>query len=281
MTQVNPLRHYFRGIKLYIGLPSGTSFYSPDIVEFTESGEVGIMPMTAKDEVITRNPDALLNGEAISQIITSCVPAVKQPKKLLANDIDTLMIAIRHATYGDDLEVNVACPECKHMNKFSVNITQNLATMAKLDPEYIVELKDGIKIYVKPFSYQDTILAMRAQFEQFKIAKNIGNDKLSDEDRMKIFSKSFNEISNLNVQLITNCIVKITQESEDLQVTDPKFILEFLQNIEKHVFNQLDELIKEINSIGVNKMFNAVCEECKHEWEAAIDFNPINFFTES
>jgi hypothetical protein len=98
---------------------------------------------------------------------------------------------------------------------------------------------------------------------------------------MKIFSKSFTTISNLNIQLITNCIVKITQESVDLVVTEQDFILEFLQNIEKHVFAELDKLIKEINAIGVNKKFNAVCTECKHEWEAAIDFNPINFFTES
>lgn len=281
MTQSNPLRHYFRHIKLYVPLPSGTTYYTSDIVEFTDSGEIGIMPMTAKDEVITRNPDALLNGEAITQIITSCVPAVKDPKKLLANDIDTLMIAIRHATYGDDLEVNVACPKCEHANKFAINITQSLATMAKLDPEYAIELPDGIKIFVKPFSYQDTILAMRAQFEQYKIAKNISNDKLSDDDRVRIFSKSFNEISNLSMQLISNCIIKITQEAEDLEVTEKPFILEFIQNIEKHVFGELDALVKEINSIGVNKTFNAKCEKCEHEWEASIDFNPINFFTES
>lgn len=274
----NPLQQFFRAVKLYTKLPSGTAYYND--VDFNDDGEVGIMPMTAKDEVMARNPDALLNGEAIVDIINSCVPGVKNPRKLLTNDIDALMIAIRHATYGDDLEVTTDCPKCKHSNTFSVNVSQSLSSMTSLEPEYRIDLANGIAIFVKPFGYQETVKALQAQFEQFKVARNLTDEKLADEQRLKVFSTSFKTIANLNQELLTACIIKIVI-NDDTEVVNTKHISEFLQNVDKTTFAQLDDLVKKINAIGIKKDFNATCKECGHEWDASIDFNPVNFFTES
>ena len=82
----NPLSKFYRSPALYTSLPSGTSYYSSDQVEFTESGEVAVYPMTLSDEILLKNPDALLNGEAIASVISNCVPGVKKPKDLLSND---------------------------------------------------------------------------------------------------------------------------------------------------------------------------------------------------
>jgi len=237
--------------------------------------------MTSKDETITKNPDALLNGIAISEIITSCVPAVKKPKELLANDIDAIMIAIRHVTYGEDMVINIPCPECGHDNSFGVDLTTNIAQMEKLESEYTVAMDNGVKIYVKPFSYSDSIKALQAQFEQYKVTERLLDANTSDDERMKSFSEEFNKLAKLNAQIIANCIVKIVQEEEGIEVIDRNDINGFLENTEKKVFETIDQLIKDINDIGVSKHFPAKCEECNHEWEAAIDFNPVNFFTES
>ena len=277
----NPLQQYFRSIKFYITLPSGTSYYDDDVISFTDSDEVGVMAMTAKDEVYTKNPDALLNGEALALIISSCVPSVKQPKKLLTNDIDALMIAIRHATYGEDLEVNMPCPECEHPNTFTVNISQSLSNIGKLESEYFLGTKDGIKIYIKPFSYTDTVRALQAQFDQYKIAAELGDQSKSEESRMKTFSKTFKALVELNTELLVNCIIKIDNDAGELSVTNQEHISEYIQNMEKSTFAELDTLIKDVNAIGVNKTFDAVCDKCEHKWEAEIDFNPVNFFTES
>ena len=188
MTQINPLKQFFRAIKLYVPLPSGTTYYD-DTIEFNADGEVGIMPMTAKDEMMIKNPDALLNGEAIVSVINSCVPAIKNPKQLLSNDIDSLLIAIRHASYGDDLEVDSQCPKCDAKNKFTINVTQSLSKMVKLDPEYFVGTQDGIKIYVKPFSYNEVVQSLKAQFEQHKLAQNLSNENLPEEERLRILQQ--------------------------------------------------------------------------------------------
>ena len=118
----NPLAGHFRSPKLYTQLPSKGRFYDSEILEMPETGELPIYPMTAKDELIMKNPDALLNGEAIAQVVASCVPSVKRPRQLLSNDIDTLLIAIQGATYGDDMEVSTACDKCGENTTATVSV---------------------------------------------------------------------------------------------------------------------------------------------------------------
>ena len=70
MTE-NPLLKYFRKPAIYVSLPTKGNF-NPEI-EQTIIDEVGVLPMTAIDEIALRNPDALLNGEAMISLMKSCV----------------------------------------------------------------------------------------------------------------------------------------------------------------------------------------------------------------
>ena len=162
--QQNPLKQYFRQFKIYLKLPSGTTYYPQDAVQFTDSGEIGILPMTGKDELALKNPDALLNGEALIEVIKSCVPGVKNPRVLLSNDIDALITAIRFATFDDGLETLLHCPECNHENLFKLNLQYALDNMEFLDPEYVVNLDSGISVFVKPHSFPDLLRSLHAQF---------------------------------------------------------------------------------------------------------------------
>ena len=55
--------------------------YSDDVLD-TSIEEHPVLPMTAKDELIMKNPDALLNGDAVIQVIESCVPTIKNAMAL-------------------------------------------------------------------------------------------------------------------------------------------------------------------------------------------------------
>ena len=70
-NQSNPLSAYFRAPKMYLDIPSSAKFYTDDICATPESGEFAIYPMTTKDELMLKNPDALLNGEAKAAMFTS------------------------------------------------------------------------------------------------------------------------------------------------------------------------------------------------------------------
>ena len=57
MTEnTNPLNKYFRQASIYVALPSGTD-YPPEVVSPSKTGEIGVMPMTARDEIKFKTPD--------------------------------------------------------------------------------------------------------------------------------------------------------------------------------------------------------------------------------
>lgn len=272
---VNPLKQYFRQVKLYIKLPSYNTGFSNYAT--TKSGEVGIMPMTGQDEIALKNPDALLNGEALISVIKSCAPSIVDPTKLLSNDIDALITAIRYATYQDNLETLVNCPECKKANTFKIDISQALDNMTYLEPEYVVNLDSGLSVFVKPHGFNEVLKGLHAQFEQSKLMRAIENNEASGTQRTDIFKKTFVELTRLTVELTCSSIVKIVSEANDINVTEQKFIRDWLMNIDKVTADKIQEKIREINLIGIMKKFNAVCDGCGREWQIDIDFNPTNF----
>lgn len=275
--QPNPLKQYFRQVKLWMRLPSGTTYYSQGVVNFTDKGEVGVMPMTAKDELALKNPDGLLNGESLVEVLSSCVPAVKNPRMLLTNDIDALITAIRFATFNDSLETTMLCPACNHENKFKLDLEYALDNMNYLEPNYVINLDSGISVYVQPYAFPDLLKGLHAQFESTKLQRAVENSTITDEERSALFGKSFKELATITFDLMQNSVVKIVDESNNVNVTNKAHIREFLFNVEKSSADKISELVKEINLIGIKRSFIAKCEKCEHEWESEIDFNPVNF----
>jgi hypothetical protein len=276
-TQGNPLKQYFRHIKMYLKLPSGGNYYKPEVIEMNDNGEVGILPMTGKDELILKNPDALLNGEALVEVITSCVPSVKQPRLLLANDIEALITAVRYATYNDSLETSLVCPACQAENNFKINLQYALDNMAMLESEYVVNLESGVSVFVKPYTFPGMLKALHSQFEHTKLGRAIQSDTISEEKRLEIFSIAFKDIAVTKFDLLTSTIIKVVDESNNVNVSDSSHIKEFLKNIDKVSLDKISDLVDEINRVGIKRTFTANCEKCSHKWESEIDFNPVNF----
>jgi len=285
----NPLSEYFRSPKLYVKLPTGGKFYTKDIVEYPESGELPIFPMTAKDELIMKNPDALLNGEAVIQLIKSCVPNVKDVRRLISNDVDVLLIAIQGATSGDDIEVSAPCPGCDEAITGIASVEGAIETMAVLEEAYTVETEQGLVIEVKPLEYSNTIKAGIASFQSTR-SLQVMSEMPDDMDKLKLFNESFVKMADMNYQLIVAAVhsVKIGQGDDAKTITDRDHIKEFLDNCEASVGQSIEEAVADINKIGVQKtmMFECDKDSCKEEgkpkeFEAAISFDPVNFFTAS
>ncbi len=278
MPPQNPLKQFFRQAKFYIKVPSGVKYYPPGVIEFTDGGEIGIMPMTGKDELVLKNPDALLNGEALIEVITSCVPGVKNPRALLTNDINALITAIRYATYNDTLETTINCPVCTHENTYNLDLQYALDNMTTLESDYFVNL-DSVTVYVRPYAFPELLKGLHSQFEQSKLAKAIDNESITDGQRSDIFTKAFKEIAIVKFDLMTQAVQKVVYsvDGNEQAVTDKRFIKEFLQNINKKDVDKVTDLVDEINAIGIKRTFTAKCEKCEHSWENEIDFNPVNF----
>jgi hypothetical protein len=277
----NPLSKFYRTATLSVKLPSRGKYYSDGVVELNDDDEVGILPMTAQDELVLQNPDALLNGEAVTKVIKSCVPDVKIPKKLLNCDIDVLMIAIRVASYGDDAMMEQNCPKCKEKNSFTLNLDNLLNHADTLDEEYETVLDSELTVYIAPSKFENVVKQQKAAFHNTKLEQAIRDPDLSDEQRLKILSQVFEKMANLTFEQTLDSISKVVftdGEGELIEVTDKKHISQWLNNTEKNSIDAIQDKISEVNSIGIEKTLQAKCMHCEYMWEATIEFNPVNFF---
>lgn len=279
-NNTSPLKKFYRVVKTTVRLPSRGLFYEDGVVNLNDEYEVNILPMTAADELILKNPDALLSGQSIVEVIRSCVPAVKKPTKLLSCDIDTLMVGIRDASYGDDSTMEIKCPSCGAQNTYGLNLEILLNQTEFLKESYSVDLEDNLKVYVRPGTFESVIKQQKTLLDNKKIETILGQNTLGEEEKLKLLAALFNKLGKLNYELILDSVIKVDITHEDGEVesvTNRTYIEDFLKNIDKGQVDKIEVVIRESNSVGIQDRIPAVCTSCSHEWEAPIEFNPVNF----
>ena len=200
MTEnANPLNKYFRQPAIYVSLPSGAD-YPPHVVTPTQTGEIGVMPMTAKDEIRFKTPDALMNGQGVVDVIQSCVPDIKDAWQIKSYDLDTILVAIRVATYGETMEINFNVPGANESVSHSVNLPAILDDLRKTKVDGHITLQDGLKITVRPLTYKDMTTTSLQTFQQQKMYSAIQDSQLSDEEKGKRFNEAFKALTDLKSQ---------------------------------------------------------------------------------
>lgn len=284
MTQNdNPLQGFYRSPKLYVGLPTQGIYYDETVVDLPENRELAVYSMTARDEMIMKNPDALLNGEAVAQVIQSCVPQVKAPRQMISNDVETLLVAIQSATHGDEMDITSTCPECNSTVSAVASIADALETMQVVEQHYVLETSSGLDIEVRPYSYESSVKAGIANFQSTRSLQGIG--AITDEmAQLSAFNESFVKLSALNFDLMVDSVSTIAgtdPEGEDFVVRDRGAIREFMENCESDVGHAIQDKISEINAIGVNKTMMMECANCEHQFTHEVGFDPVNFFIAS
>lgn len=272
----NPLRGYFREPGLATEIPSRGHFYEDGEVEFTARHEVDVCPMTANDELILKNPDALLSGDAMVRVIGSCCPGIQDPRNLLMDDFDALMLAIRAASYGDAMDFEPVCPSCGEKNETSVSINYILSTMKFHDREYIVRLSDDVSVHLRPYSYRVSNTTSLLAFEQSKYLEAVKNDDLTEDEKQKIFGETFANVADINKRLVMDSIIGV--EIPNGLVQDDDHISEWLENAPVGWIKEIEKRIQEVNDKGIAKTQKIICRGCEHEWETQIGYDPSHFF---
>ena len=275
MNSENPLIKYFRKPKIYVTLPTGGKF-NPEL-KTTLLDEVGVSAMSAIDEISLRNPEALLNGEAIKSVIESCVPTVGDPMKLCNIDIEALFLAVQYATYGNDLTHEHTCENCKEVSEYKIDVNEILNRFPDVE---IIDpiLFEDVNIHIRPPTLENVTRMALIDLEQKKIIQNLQkvDDDTPDMDIASKFYSSFKKIATFNVDMLANAISRI--ESPDAIVEDTQLISEFLQNVPSTVVKQLNTAIEKIvkKPEEINKM-QFKCESCGGVDEVYLEINPINF----
>jgi len=271
----NPLSNYFRQPKIFLKLPSNGEFYPPGSLDVSTTGEYPVYAMTAKDELILKTPDALLNGQATVELIRSCVPSIKEPWHMPTIDLDAVLMAIRVATYGKDMEVSANCPACQHLNDYVFDIVAYLNNLQQF--EYNADISVGpLKIKIRPYDYRESTKAAIKAVEQQRIFTTVTDDTLTDEQKLERFGQSFVKLTELTVDVVCGCIVSI--ETPEGTVTDKTMIEEFINNSSSEVFNSINDHVMNMkNQIEMRSQMVA-CDECKHQYEINVTMDQSNFF---
>ena len=274
MIENNPLKQYFRRPAIYIKLPSGCLDYSPAVVEVPESGELPVYPMTAIDEISTKTPDALFNGSAIVDLIKSCVPAIKDPWKISSVDLDALLIAIRSASNGNDMEIETECPACQEVSKYGVNLIGLLSTLKTGD--YKTEMKvNDLLLKFRPLTYKEMTEAGLGQFELQRMFVAI-NALENVEEKTQKSRDALKTITDITMQVLSKTIEYI--KTPNAFVDQNEYILDFIQNCDKNVFELIKTHNAELKVQSEVKPLKVKCVSCSHEYEQSFTINAADFF---
>jgi len=273
----NPLFKHFRQPAIYLKLPSQGRFYPDGSLELSVTGDIPIYPMTVKDELTLKTPDALMNGSGMAEVIRSCCPALKDPWVIPAVDLDAIFIAIRLASYGTSMDITTSCPHCKESNDHSVNLTTLLENIAPAN--YTDQPKiDNLIFKFKPQSYKDINLMNIATFEERRLVNNVLSSELADDEKKRLFDESFKKITELNVSMLISCIESITVDGKT--VADETQIREFLDNTSRNIFAEIKDKIQELMNRNKIQPISVVCDnqECTKEYTTDLVFDQANFF---
>lgn len=270
----NPLRQYFRRPAVYLKLPSGGKGYAPGVVEIPETGEIAIFPMTAIDEITTKTPDALYNGSAVTEIIKSCVPSVKDPWAINSMDLDALLIAIKAAEGGEGLEIESQCPSCQELATYNVNLIAALATLKAGDYDEELSIRD-LKIKFRPLTYREMNQAGIGQFEVQKMFQSL-EDIEDEEERKRKSQMALKSITELTMKILSQTIEYIKTPTAVVDKTE--YILDFLSNCDKAMYIAIRDHNAKLKAQTEMQPLKVKCIHCGNEYDQPFTLNPSDFF---
>ena len=252
-------------------------------MEKSGSGEIPVYSMTAKDELLIKTPDALMNGEATVEVIKSCCPLISDPWQMPIIDIDAVLIAIRIATYGEQMEINVPITgiEPVETETFTMDLRALLDGMQ--GKTWTTEFTLGeLTFEIAPLTYKQSTDLYQGTYESQRLASIMQRDDIPDQEKMEAFKEGFKKLSAQNLELVLKHIKAI--KTEDGSEANPKAIREFFDNTDKETFTQVSDFLeKNRNDWQIKPQIYKVPAEyvekgAPEEIQVPLVFDQSNFF---
>ena len=277
----NPLQKYFRQVKNYMRLPSKGKFYPAGVLDMPATGELPVYAMTAKDELLFKTPDALMNGQATVDVIQSCVPNIKNAWLMPSIDLDAVLIAIRIATYGESMDVNITVPNTTIKRDFSMDL--RLALDDLMAGQFAETMQIGaMTVTLRPINYKEFTDGAIKSFEEQRIVNVVNDDKLDEQTKVGMFQQSFRKLTDITIAMVANSVVSIAVDG--VVVTDPAHITEFIAKSEKNFYSAVMEHVQKqrdsfsIKPIKVTSTPEDIKAGAPATFEVPVTFDQSNFF---
>ena len=256
-------------------LPSDGRFWPIGSVELSHNRDLPVLSMTGKDEIILKTADALINGTATTDMIQSCIPNIKNAWDMPRIDLDAILIAIRIASYGDKLDVDVKCPKCQTVDSYEADLHYLMENIHLPDYNHSLNI-NGIYLNFKPQSYAQYNKASLESFEQRRLVTQLTTADFPEQERAKQMKDIIKRVTEINVIQLTDNIESIL--IGDSKVIERAMIEEFLQNTDLETFTAIKNKINELNASYKMPNMRVHCKNCQHEFESSIELDPATFF---
>lgn len=278
----NPLTMFMRQPKIYIKLPSRGRYWPGASIDYPDNEELPVYSMTAKDELLFKTPDALMNGQAIVDVIQSCMPNIKNAWDIPTIDLDTILIAIRLATYGEKMPFTHKIPVTNEEVEFEVDLRMLLDQQSANTWVNQIAVSPELVIFVRPLTYKHLTQTSIKTFETNRILTMVNDEKIPDEEKLKLFNQSFNTLTKVTVDLTAESVYKIVANGEE--VTEPVFIKEFVNNVDKDIFEKINKHLGDLKSQNDLKSLEFTtspeqqAQGAPATYKIPINFNDSDFF---
>ena len=284
MTEnMNPLEKYYRQPAIYIKLPSKGKYYTKEVYTPTETGEIPVLPMTAKDELAFKTPDAMINGQATVDVIKSCVPNLKDPWKMVNYDTDVVLLAIRIATYGENMDISFRVPVVNDEQSHTLILPELLEQLGRIEIEDETTTSKGFKIQIQPLDYKTLTKIQIARFEQQKMYGTIDSSSMTEGEKQSAFGKSFATLNMVNFSLLVDSIKSITTPGGDT-VVDRAQIIEFCNKTDSKTINEIQDKLSELRlqaqmaPLKIKSTEEQIKKGAPASFEVPVTFDNSNFF---
>ena len=283
VQNTNPLVSFMRQPKVYISLPSQGQYYPKGSLEMPENNQLAVYSMTAKDELMLNVPDALMNGQAVVDVIQHCIPSIKNAWEIPSIDLDLILLSIRLATYGEMMKTNVTLKDgSEYEYQVDLRIVMD-SLFASISWNSVIPINPDMTIFVRPVNYKQMTKTAIQTFETQKIMQAVNNEQLSEDQKTTIFKESFQKLTEVTIDVIANSIFRI--ETSSGTVENSEFIKEFIENADKEIFNIVQKHLEDLkNQNSIKPMVVEVTDEMRANGvtgdtiEIPLIFDPANFF---
>lgn len=284
MTEnTNPLQKYYRQPAIYIKLPSGGRYYPKNVFTPTETGDIPILPMTVKDELAFKTPDAMINGQATVDVIKSCVPNLLDPWKMVNYDTDAVLLAIRIATYGETMNISFRVPGTTEEQSHTMNLPALLEDLGKATIVDDTTTSKGFKVEIQPLDYKTLTKIQIARFEQQKMYGTINSSAMTEEQKQTAFAKSFETLNTVNFSLLVDSIKSITTP-DGTNVTDRAQIIEFCNMTDTKTITEIQDKLSELRlqaqipPLKIKTTEEQIKKGAPTSFEVPVTYDNSNFF---
>lgn len=273
MQPINPLQKYYRQPKIFVSLPSRGLYYPLGALQ-GDSSNVPIFGMNGMDEILYKTPDALFSGEATIKVIESCCPYIKDAGSIPTLDVDTLIIAIRVATFGEKITYSHTCKNCSTENDFEIDLRTILEYFSNLKFENIVEV-GNLKVTLRPLTYKELT---KINIENFKLQKMMLQlDLIEDEEQKQArVDEIYRKLADLQTELFITSIESV-QIPEGV-VNEKEYITDWVKNSERDLYAKIKEKL-ELNKAAWEVPKQKIqCTNCGTPDELEINLDQSSFF---